>query len=48
VVLSNLESSNALLINQDRNQQTRLEQLLEITIAQMKSLVGNSTIKNLR
>lgn len=48
VVLSNLESINALLINQDINQQNRLEQLNEIAISQMKSLLRNSTIKKLK
>lgn len=48
VVLSNLESINALLINQDISQQIRLEQLNEIAISQMKSLVNNQTIKNLK
>ena len=47
VVLSNLESINALLINQEISQQNRLEQLNEIAISQMKSLVGNMTIKKL-
>lgn len=48
VVLSNLESINALLINQEINQQIRLEQLNEIAISQMKSLVSNITFKNLK
>lgn len=48
VVLSNLESINALLINQDINQQQRLEQLNEIAISQMKSLLANSTLNNLK
>jgi hypothetical protein len=48
VVLSNLESINALLISQGINQQNRLEQLNEIAISQMKSLVNNYTIKNLK
>ena len=47
VVLSNLESINALLINQEIIQQKRLEQLNEIAISQMKSLVGNKAINNL-
>lgn len=48
VVLSNLESINALLINQGVKQQQRLEQLNEIAISQMKSLIANNTIKNLK
>lgn len=48
VVLSNLESINALLINQEISQQTRLEQLNEIAITQMKSLVTNKALKNLK
>ena len=48
VVLSNLESINALLINQDINQQQRLEKLNEIAISQMKSLLANSTLNNLK
>lgn len=47
VVLSNLESINALVINQEISQQNRLEQLNEIAISQMKSLLNNYTIKNL-
>lgn len=48
VVLSNLESINALLINQEISQQKRLEQLNEIAISQMKSLISNTTIKKLK
>lgn len=48
VVLSNLESINALLINQEISQQSRLEQLNAIAISQMKSLISHSTIKNLK
>ena len=48
VVLSNLESINALLIGQEISQQKRLEQLNEIAISQMKSLVANNVIKNLK
>lgn len=47
VVLSNLESINALLINQEINQQKRLEQLNKIAISQMKSLLNNNIIKKL-
>ena len=48
VVLSNLESINALLIKQDINQQHRLIKLNETAISQMKSLLNNRQIKNLR
>ena len=46
VVLSNLESINALLIDQGIPQQKRLIQLNKVAINQMKSLVNNDTIKN--
>lgn len=48
VVLSNLESINALLINQEISQQKRLEKLNEIAISQMKSLLSNQAIKKLK
>ncbi len=48
VVLSNLESINALLITQEISQQVRLQQLNEIAISQMKSLVDNSLLKNIK
>jgi hypothetical protein len=47
VVLSNLESINAMLIAQTVPQKERLIQLNKIAITQMKSLVENRTIKNL-
>lgn len=47
VVLSNLESINAMLIAQSIPQNERLIQLNKIAITQMKSLVENRTIKNL-
>jgi hypothetical protein len=47
VVLSNLESINAMLIMQDVSQQDRLIQLNNIAITQMKSLVDNQYIKKL-
>ena len=47
VVLSNLESINALLIEQDLSQNERLIKLNIVAISQMKSLIQNSTIKNL-
>lgn len=48
VVLSNLESINAVLIHQGLNQSERLNQLNRIAITQMKSLVGNSQLKKLK
>jgi hypothetical protein len=48
VVLSNLESINAVLIHQGLNQAERLRQLNQIAITQMKSLIQNSTIQQLK
>ena len=48
VVLSNMESINAVLIHQDLPQNERLLQLNRIAITQMKSLVGNKNLKNLK
>jgi hypothetical protein len=47
VVLSNLESINAMLIHQGLEQKTRLRQLNQMAISQMKSLVENNSIKKL-
>jgi hypothetical protein len=47
VVLSNLESINAVLIHQGLEQAARLTQLNDIAIGQMQSLLGNSTVKQL-
>ena len=47
VVLSNLESINAVLIHQGLAAPTRLAQLNAIAITQMRSLVGISTLKQL-
>jgi hypothetical protein len=47
VVLSNLESINAMLIAQSMPQNERLIQLNNIAITQMKSLVNNQHLKNL-
>ncbi len=47
VVLSNLESINAMLVHQELPQKDRLIQLNTIAITQMKSLVENNTIKKL-
>jgi len=48
VVLSNLESINAVLIHQGLNQSQRLKQLNEAAIQQMKSLVNNLNVKKLK
>ncbi|WP_113923404.1 KilA-N domain-containing protein [Cognataquiflexum aquatile] len=47
VVLSNLESINAVLIHQGLPQSDRLVQLNKIAITQMNSLVGNKSLKKL-
>jgi len=48
VVLSNMESINAVLIHQGLLQPERLKQLNQIAITQMKSLVANKHIKKLK
>ncbi|MFM9837944.1 MAG: KilA-N domain-containing protein [Cyclobacteriaceae bacterium] len=48
VVLSNLESINSILIHQEISQPQRLSQLNTIAITQMKSLLNNPQIKNLK
>lgn len=48
VVLSNLESINAVLIRQGLSQSERLQQLNAIAITQMTSLVNNSGIRRLK
>ncbi len=48
VVLSNLESINAVLIHQGIMQSERLIQLNKIAITQMKSLLGNPQLKKLK
>ena len=48
VVLSNMESINAVLIHQGLTQSERLPQLNKIAITQMKSLLGNKYLKNLK
>lgn len=48
VVLSNLESINAVLIHQGLTQSDRLVQLNKIAITQMKSLIGNKNLKKLK
>ncbi len=48
VVLSNMESINALLIRQGLAQQERLVQLNKVAITQMKSLLSSNTMKKLK
>ena len=48
VVLSNMESINAVLIHQGLKQSERLQQLNNIAITQMKSLLNNRNIKKLK
>lgn len=47
VVLSNMESINAVLIHQGLSQSGRLIQLNKIAITQMMSLLGNANFKKL-
>lgn len=47
IILSNLESINAVLIHQSLSQGERLIQLNKIAITQMKSLVNNNSLKKL-
>lgn len=47
VVLSNLESINAVLIHQNLKQSERLRQLNQIAITQIKSLLNNLNLKKL-
>ncbi|MEN5193456.1 KilA-N domain-containing protein [Sphingobacterium faecium] len=48
VVLSNLESINALLIQQGLSQSNRVIELNKVAIAQMKSLMKSGVLKNLK
>jgi hypothetical protein len=48
VVLSNLESINAVLLRQELPQYQRLQQLNEIAISQIKSLLANNSMKKLK
>lgn len=48
VVLSNLESINAVLIHQNLPQPDRLQQLNAIAISQMRSLLGNTSLEQLQ
>ncbi|MFD1631256.1 KilA-N domain-containing protein [Pseudopedobacter beijingensis] len=48
VVLSNMESINALLIGKNFSQSERLTELNKVAITQMKSLLASNSIKNLK
>lgn len=48
VVLSNLESINALLIRDGLNQGDRLEKLNKIAIEQLRSLLAHKSVKKLK
>lgn len=48
VVLSNLESINAVMIHNGLSQGERLRQLNQVAIMQMKSLLGHKTLKKLK
>ena len=48
VVLSNMESINALLIEQGLSQKERLVQLNKVAITQIKSLLNNNALKKLK
>lgn len=48
VVLSNMESINALLIRKEISQTDRLIELNKVAITQMKSLLGSNSIKKLK
>jgi hypothetical protein len=48
VVLTNLESINAVFVRQELSQSERLEKLNEIAISQMRSLLSNNTMKKLQ
>jgi hypothetical protein len=47
VVLSNIESINALLIHQEISQSQRIKELNQIAITQMSSLIKNKQLKQL-
>ena len=48
VVLSNMESMNAVLIHQGLTQSERLMELNKMAISQMKSLLNNNKIQKLK
>ncbi len=48
VVLSNMESMNAVMIQQGLSQSQRLTELNKMAITQIKSLLGSKTLKDLK
>jgi len=48
IVLSNMESSNAIMIREGLSQQERLQKLNEYAIIQLKSLKNNSSVNKLK
>jgi hypothetical protein len=48
VILSNLESINSVLIHQQLSQSERLQQLNQIAISQMKTLLNSSAMKKIK
>lgn len=48
VIMANLESINAVLIRQGLSQSDRLQKLNDIAISQMKSLLNNKAVKQLK
>ena len=48
VILTNLESINAVFVRQELPQPERLKKLNEIAISQMKSLLASNTLKKLK
>ena len=48
VILTNLESINAMLIQQNFGQKGRLQKLNKLAISQMKSLLSNQNIRKLK
>ena len=48
VVLSNIESINSVLIHQGLKQSERLQQINQVAISQMKSLLGSRNLKKLK
>jgi hypothetical protein len=47
IVLSNLESINAMLIRQELTQQVRLQQLNKVAISQIRSLLKNRSLESI-
>jgi hypothetical protein len=47
IVLSNLESINAMLIRQELTQQVRLQQLNKVAISQIRSLLKSMSLESI-